>query len=196
MKGFRFFTGGFVFVLIFSALAFAQTEQTKNAPLGKIAVINTETFYDKEKGISEIVETNDKLETEFKLQKDELSALAEKIKILEKELKDTAGMIESPRDISKEMINGKVNEYELAVENFKKTQDDIKSLYDKRKPEVFADIYKKVGDAIKQFTKEKGYALILDSSKLNDGVILGELDDVTNEFIKYYNDSFVQTKIQ
>jgi len=191
MKGFRFFTNSLIFVLILSAFAFAQT-----VPANKIAVIDTEVFYDKEKGIKEIVETNDKLETEFKPQKDELLSLAEKLKVLEEELKDVAGMIESPRDIgiTNEMIDGKVKEYDSAVENYKKRLNDVKSLYDKRKPVIFADVYKKVGEAIKQFMKEKGYVLILDNSKLTSGLILGDLDDVTKEFIKYYNDNFAGTE--
>jgi Skp family chaperone for outer membrane proteins len=76
-----------IFVLILSALAFAQAEKTQNAPT-KIAVINTEAFYDKETGIKEIVEANNKLEAEFKPQIDELEALKDTILKLEKEIKE------------------------------------------------------------------------------------------------------------
>jgi hypothetical protein len=62
---------------------------------------------------------------------------------------------------------------------------------------IFADTYKKVGEAIKQFAKEKGYLFILESSKDTSFIIIeGETDDVTEEFIKYYNENFAKTETQ
>lgn len=194
MKDFQFFSKSLVFVLFLVALTFAQTKKPQTSAPTKIASINTEAFYDKETGIKEVVETNARLETEFKPQKDELNLINEKIKKLEKELKDTAGMIESPRDLTIETTDGRVNEYDLAVENYKNRQAEIKVLYEKRKAEIFADVYKKVREAIKQFAKEKGFMMIIDSSKSNRDPILGDFDDVTEELIKYYNSNFAKTK--
>lgn len=192
MKGFRFFTGGCVFVLILSALAFAQIEKTQTSAPNKIAGINTEAFYDKEAGIKEVVEANDKLETEFKSQKDELRLLGEKIQNLQKEIEELA----KPQKVGcYPSIQNKVDEYKKLISEYKRRQDDLKSLYDKRKPEIFADIYKKVGEAIKQFAKENGYVIVLDSSKDNSSTIIeGETIDITKEFIKYYNDNFAKTQ--
>jgi len=87
MKGFRFFTGNLIFVLILSALTFAQTEKPQTSNVNKIALINTEAFYDKVTGIKEIVEANDKLDLEFEPQLLELILMAEKIQNQEKEIK-------------------------------------------------------------------------------------------------------------
>jgi len=72
MKGFQFFVVNLVFILCFAAFAFAQTEMTPTPTPFKIGLVETEAFYDKETGIREIVETNDKLEAELKPQKEEL----------------------------------------------------------------------------------------------------------------------------
>jgi len=84
-------------------------------------------------------------------------------------------------------------EYKILAGDLKKRQEEVKTLYEKRKAEIFADVYKKVGDAIQQFAKEKGYTHILDASKLGDALIV--CDDeayITKEFIKYYNENYTK----
>jgi Skp family chaperone for outer membrane proteins len=196
MKGFRFLTGGFVFVLIFSALAFAQTEKTQSNYASKIGFINSEAFDNKETGIKEIVETNEKLEAEFKPQIDELKAIAEKIQNQQEEFKKAgSGYWDGP--IPKEKLDKSLKDYESDVCKYKTRTEEIKSQYDKRKSEIFADVYKKVRDTIKQFAKEKGYLIVLDSSKDNSSAIIeGETIDITKEFIKYYNENIAKSKSQ
>ena len=50
---------------------------------------------------------------------------------------------------------------------------------------------KDIGNAIQEFARQKGYAAILDSSKLDSSGLLLAYDDtkadVTKEFIVYYN---------
>jgi len=196
MKGFRFLTGGFVFVLIFSALAFAQTEKTQSNYASKIGFINSEAFDNKETGIKEIVETNEKLEAEFKPQIDELKAIAEKIQNQQEEFKKAgSGYWDGP--IPKEKLDKSLKDYESDVCKYKTRTEEIKSQYDKRKSEIFADVYKKVRDTIKQFAKEKGYLIVLDSSKDNSSAIIEvETIDITKEFIKYYNENIAKSKSQ
>jgi Skp family chaperone for outer membrane proteins len=194
MKGFRVFTKSWIFVFILSALAFAQTANPQNSATGKIGLIDTEVFGNKETGIREIVEAYDKLESEIKPQKDELVVWAEKIQKLEKEIGEFQLILKKYPGACVSMKE--IEEYDKLITEYKKQEQTAKSFYDKRKSEIFADVYKKVGGAIQQFAKEKGYALIIDSAKLNDGVILGELDDITKEFIKYYNENFVKAVTQ
>lgn len=197
MKSFRFFTKSLISVLILSALAFAQTEKTQTSAVNKIATINTEAFYDKETGIKEVIETNDKLEAEFKLQSDELFALAEKILKLQKELEEFQKLSERFKGICvPDDINKKFDDYEKLTSEYKEKQRTLKSLYDKRKPEIFAGVYKRVGDAIKQFAKEKGLLIIDISKDFCMCICEFQNDDVTAEFIKYYNENFAKTKTQ
>jgi Skp family chaperone for outer membrane proteins len=197
MRAFRLLISSFALTLVFMALAIAQTEKTQTVPQVKIAVINTDAFYDKETGIKEVVETDNKLEAEFKPQFEELKLMAEKIVKLEKELKILgSGYWDGP--ITKEDIEKLISDYESAVSKYKTRQNEIKSLYEKRKPEIFADVYKEVGAAIKQFSTENGY-LIIDISKSYSSFIITDVDedeDVTKEFIKYYNEIFAKSKSQ
>ncbi len=195
MKGFAVFTKSLIFVLILSASAFAQTEKTKTPDAVKIGSIDTTVFYDKEKGIKEVVEAHDKIEVEFKPQADELQNLVENILKLQKEIEAFQSAAEKFKGIClPDEIFKKLDDYDKLTTEYKQKQESLKSIYDKRKPEIFADVYKKVGDAINQFKKEKSYVIIIDSSKSTPGMILGDLDDVTKEFIKYYNENFAETK--
>ena len=195
MKIVKFFVINLVLILVFTALSSAQTEKLQVSVAIKIATINTDAFNDKTNEIQEIVDAYDKLEARLKSQKDELLALTEEIKKLKDGLKYLSGP-PNPKDPPIEVMNNRVKEYKLAVINLEIKQDDVKSIYDKRKSEIFADIYKKVGNAIKQFAKENGYLMLIDIAKLKDGTIIlnPEINDITKEFIKYYNENFAKTK--
>lgn len=197
MKGFRLFTKSLMFVLILSALAFAQTETT---PPGKIAVINTAAFEDKETGIKEIAAAYDKIEAEFKPQAEDLKLVAEKIQNLKKEIEEFEVQSKKYRNVGCPIsIEKKLEEYDKLTKEYKQKQEEAKNLYDKRKPEIFADVNKIISEALKQFAKDKGYVAILDVSKCADcltGNFNGEDNDVTAEFIKYYNENFAKTKTQ
>lgn len=71
---------------------------------------------------------------------------------------------------------------------FKDKHNDFESLREKRESEFITPIKIKIGDALKQFGKEKGYGLILDSSKNSSMFTKSDIVDVTEEFIKFYND--------
>src|SRR5215218_2333713 len=157
MKISRFFIGGVVSVLILSALVFAQTEKPQTSNVNKIALINTEAFYNKETGIKEIVETNDKLESEFRPIVDELNSLYEKYNAMVEEIKKLQPPSAPYFYYCFSPLSEKIKELEKLEVKIKKKQEEAKKNYEARKPEIFADVYKKVGDAIQQFAKEKGY---------------------------------------
>jgi Skp family chaperone for outer membrane proteins len=196
MKGSRVFIKSLVFVLILAASAFAQTETTQNAVSTKVGVIDTSVFYDKEKGIREIVAAQEKLDAELKPKKDELAALQEIIQKLEKEINEILIIEKKYAQMNCFSPLVKMAEkYEKLVSEYKQKETEAKNLYEQRKAEIFADVYKRVGDAITQFAKEKGYVIILDKSKDNSSVIIeGETFDVTEDFIKYYNENYNKLK--
>jgi Skp family chaperone for outer membrane proteins len=202
MKMFRNLIYGFVFVLAFAFLAIAQTEKTQTTAQPKIALIFPEIFEDEKKGIRDLIEVNKKLDVEFKTESDELKTLADKVVNLEKELRQLASIsekknIEYPPNIISE-YKAKADKYKELSDEFNKKQSAAKALYDKRKAESTVDINKKIGEAVKQFAKEKGYDMILDATKLNN-CYPSWCDtslDVTQDFIKYYNENFGNTKSQ
>jgi Skp family chaperone for outer membrane proteins len=129
MRVVRFLISILALMVVFTVLAFAQTEKPQNSAATKIAFVNTEEFYEKETGIVELVESVNKIEAEFKPFADELNTMYEKIKKLEKELKDSAGKMEPPRGFTNKMVEDKINEYESAVEKLKKRQDELKPFF-------------------------------------------------------------------
>lgn len=198
MNNFRFFISILIFVLIFSALALAQTEKAQTLVGNKIAIIDSEAFDNKETGIKEIIEAYDKIEIEFKLQAEELNSMIEQIIKQNKELVEFSSKFEEycKVECSPEILNKKISEYDLLVSKYKKRQDEVKSLYEKRKSDTLANASSKIGAALKQFAKEKGYAIIIDSSKGNSYLIEGETFEITKEFIQFYNENFAKTKTQ
>jgi Skp family chaperone for outer membrane proteins len=192
MRVFQIFTKSVVFILIFSALAFAQTEKVQSPTLNKISFIDSEAFDDKETGIKELVAVYDKLEIEFKPQVQEIISLIEEIKRMQKEFEVSPGYVR----ISAEVINNKLKEYDLAAAKLKSWQEEAKTLYEKRESEQTAGIKKKIAQAVDLFAKEKGYKLIFMISKSNEPAILAKSEDadVTSEFIKYYNENFAKTE--
>ena len=203
MRVFRFLISNLALIFVFSVLAFAQTETPQNSAPNKIAVIDSKAFENSTNGIQEIVDAYDKLDAEFKVEFDQLKSLEEVIKDRQKVLQEMVGtgpFKEYPRESSKsiDIILSKVEELELLQNKYKEKIDKLKPLYEKRAAQTVEPIKKKISEATKLFAKEKGYILILDSAKLNDGIILeySELNDLTAEFIKYYNENFAKSKSQ
>jgi Skp family chaperone for outer membrane proteins len=194
MKIFRLLVSSLAFTLIFTTLVIAQTEKTQIVPPSKIAVIDSNLFYDKTNGVKELTEAYDKLEAEFKPQAEELELLAEKILKLQKTLEEFQILAKKYPNVGCYSFDDKFDEYDKLTLECKQKQTETRTLYQKRELEQIGDIKKKIGEAIQKFTKEKGYAIILDSSKINDGLIT-DVDDVTKEFIKYYNENFAKAKI-
>lgn len=190
MTGKSFLT--IIVILIITASAFAQ--ETPNAAVTKVVEIDTRVFQDREKGIPEVVAAQEKLDAEFKPQKDDLTALAEKIQKIEAEFRQMRS-IYAPRGITPKMIDAKIKEHEREIGNYRLKEKETKNLYEQRKAEIFAPVYQKVGDAIKQFAKENSY-FVIDRTTLNSGVVLGEFDDITEDFIKYYNEIYTKLKTQ
>ena len=184
-------------VLIFAASAFAQTETTQNSVSTKVGVVDMSIFYDKEKGIREIVAAQEKFDAELKPKKDELAALQEIIQKLEKEINETL-IIEKkyPQMNCFSPLVKMAEKYEKLVSAYRQKETEAKSLYDKRKAEIFADINKRITEAIKQFAKEKGYAVIIDIS--NESCWGGRFAEPneTEDFIKYYNEIYTKLKTQ
>ncbi len=74
--------------------------------------------------------------------------------------------------------------------DFKFKQEDAKDQYQSRYQVVVGPIYADIMKAMQEFTKQKGYSVILDGAKLEEAGILIGFDnkfDITKEFITFYN---------
>lgn len=183
-----------ILVLSFAILINAQTPSTK------IGLINRKDFDDITNGIKEVSDAYDELEIEFKPHNEELKAIAEKLKKLEIaliDLKKQTQIIQEKGGEYPKGIEDKINEYEQLACKFKSAEQKTKSIYEKREAEILKDVNLKISEALKQFAKKNGFAVILDKSVNNSSVIIdGEIVDITQDFINYYNKNFAETKTQ
>jgi Skp family chaperone for outer membrane proteins len=192
----------FAFILITAAFAFAQAEKPQTVFADKIPVINSNALEDEKTGITDFIEICKKLEEEFKPQSEELKTIYEKLQKLFKEFEKANRRcnesIHCSEKDAEEALN-KLEEYKSLSDESKSKQEAAKSLFDKRKAELSKEVNKKITVALNQFAKEKGYTLIFDS-RMRGCLIDSNFDsnekfnDITNEFIKFYNEIFVKIK--
>ncbi len=185
MNVFQFFIVNLILLVSIVISINAQTEKSQAVNSGKIAVINFELLKDEKTGIKDFVDVDKKLEIEFKPKDDELHLLFVKVQTLLKELKELEHLGEIR--ITKEFVENKFNEFELAGCKILRKQQEVKSLYEKRYSDLTEELNKKIISSLKLFAKDRDYKVILDSSKNNSVIIESEIVDVTNEFIQFYN---------
>ena len=68
--------------------------------------------------------------------------------------------------------------------------EDAKSRYEKRQQVVMGPVMGDIYKAMQEFAKQKGYALLLDVSKLADAQLVMAVDEkalITKDFIAFYN---------
>ncbi len=185
MKLFRLTVLSFIFTTIFVLSAFAQTG-------GKIAVINTSAFDIDKVGITKYVNAMDSVDKEFATVTTQLQTSATRYETLRKEITTLQEQAQkNPAvPINQNTVSAKVEEYEKLGREIKFKQEEAKANYERRRQAVMGPVLLDIGKAMDEFAIQKGFALILDSSKLEQaGVLLSvnKTADVTEEFIKFYN---------
>ena len=191
MKSFRFIIATLFIAAAFAASAFAQT------PTGRVGLINTLAFEDPKAGIGKYTTALKSVETEFQKELNELTALANRIQTLEKELTGLQTQLTSTNaavPVNKEQLQTtyatKADEYGKLGREFKFKQDDTKARFERRRQVVVGPILMDIGRAMNEYAKSKGYTMLLDGAKLEEaGVLLAfdEKSDVTKDFITFYN---------
>jgi len=193
MKTFRSIAALFVFAAIFAVSAFAQT--TTPAPTGKIVIVNTLAFGDKD-GITRYINAMNSLEIELKPDINALQTMNTRMQTLEKEIQDIERQLNDPKlppaiDKNKLQATGqtKLQEFQDLDRQFKFKQDDYKIKLQRREEAIVRPVSRDIGKALDEFAKKNGYSMIFDVSKDEKGLVL-VLDvksDVTKEFIVFYN---------
>ncbi len=192
MKTFRSIAAVFVFAAIFAVSGFAQAPAAQTNY--KIVVINTSVF-DSKDGIVKYVTAMNTLEKEFEPTETEIKTMATKYQALGKELealqKTAAASAGGTVPFDQKAAQAKVDEYQNMELAIKRKQEDAKARFERRQPQIMGPILQDIGKAMQDFAKQKGYALILDASKLEQANLILAYDetkaDVTKEFISFYN---------
>jgi Skp family chaperone for outer membrane proteins len=186
MKKFGFLAAALVFVFTLGFTAFAQPA-TQAAPT-KIGWIDTSAFSDEKGGIVKYVNAYKALANEAKPRETELIGIQTKIQTLSSELQKMTENKAVPFDEKTAFAKKDEGERLTRELEFKKKEYD--AFVQKRGNEILGPLNQDIGNAIKDYSKQKGYVAIFDIEKLaNAGAIL-HLDtaaDITKDFIAFYN---------
>lgn len=191
MKTFRSIAVSLFFAALFTVSAFAQTTPTQPTA-GRIVTINTAMFEDSKAGITKYVNAMTALNNEFEPAYKELQTMNTRLQTLQKQYNDLYTEAQKPGSpIKQEALQAKLDEIQNLQVEFKRKQEDAKIKFERRQAVVMGPVMQDIMKAISEFTKQKGYGLVLDAAKLdNAGIILGWDEakvDVTKEFVVFYN---------
>ena len=189
MKRFSFIAASFIFAAVFAVSAFGQAAQPGTNV--RIVVINTAAF-DAKDGITKYANAMNALEKEFAPTQTELTGLATRAQTLGAEIQTmqkNAGNSAVPFNPSS--LQSKIEEYQTLELTIKRKQEDGKRKFELRQSQIMSPVLQDIGKAMDEFAKQKGYALILDASKLEGAGLILAVDsakvDVTKDFITFYN---------
>jgi Skp family chaperone for outer membrane proteins len=185
MKMIRLFAVSLFLTALFAVSALAQS-----APV-KIAVINTYAFGDEKAGITKYIGAVKTINAEFAPVETELQTMNTKLNGLAKDiqtLRDQASAGKVP--IDEKAAQAKVEEAEKLQRDIKFKSEDAKARYERRQQAVMGPVMQDIGKALQDYAKQKGYTLIFDIAKDENGLLLAigdEKVDVTKDFITFYN---------
>lgn len=184
MKTIRLFGVALILTTFLALSAFAQT-----AP--KVALIDTYAFGVEKTGVTKYISAVNALNAEFKPLTDELKTMQTKLEGLANDIENLKKLAASnPKAFDEKAAQSKVDDAEKLQREIKFKQEDGNTRLEKRKNEVLAPIMQDIMKAVQDFSKQKGYALVLDVGRLYEsGILLGldEKADITTEFITFYN---------
>lgn len=195
MKTLRLIVVSAVFTTIFALSTFAQTT-------GKVGVIDPRYFEDEKQGITKIVQANATVETEYKPRITELQTMRDKMTAISKEGQQMVDAFQKNPGgvIGQQQIQAKTEELEKLQTEFKRKQEDLNNAFGRRLQQLTGPIYVEVRKALDEYTKQKGYSILLDATPLGQTqenpngisifVYLDDKADVTKDFIAFCNAKF------
>jgi len=194
MRIFSSIAAAFIFAALAAVSASAQVPAATAQP-AKIVVINSAAFAAKD-GISKYAKAIEALDLEFRQTQVDINTMGTRLQTLATEI-ENARKASSPspgvpaKAPDPAVMQAKVDEAQALDIKLKRTQEDAKARLEKREAAVLEPVMADIMKGLDEFAKQKGYALILDASKLaSAGVILaldGPKVDVTKDFITFFN---------
>ncbi len=169
-------------------LAIAATAQTTaNA---KIALINTNAFYNVEGGITKIANGYKKLNAEMKPMLDQYNTKATQYNNLKKAYDELVQRAGTGVPVDEKDAQTKGEQLLTLKTEITRMQEDIKNQKEKREAEIMEPINKEIGQSLETYSKQKGYTLVMDIGPMVNAQMLLYLEptiDITKDFITFYN---------
>ncbi|MFN0277095.1 MAG: OmpH family outer membrane protein [Pyrinomonadaceae bacterium] len=185
------FIASLAFWAVFAVSAFAQTPPAQTPGPVKIGVIDTYAFGDEKVGIIKYVNAVKSLNAEFAPAQLELETMNTRLTTLSKEIRtfqeQAAG---GAVPIENKTVQAKIEEGEKLQRDIKFKQEDAKARYERRQQAIMSPIMQDILKVVNDYARQKGYTLIIDLAKDNQGLVLAIGDDkidVTKDFITFYN---------
>jgi len=178
---------GTAFAMVLTGSVKAQTVAAQPAQPIRIMFINTLAFEDPKDGIKKMINANTLLDAEFKPVRAELETMGTKWQNLGDEIDR---LQKSTVPVNKQALQKMAEDRQLLETQIKRKTEDAKINYEKRQQSVVGPVVEDVYKTIQEFAKSKGYTVILDAAKLDQGGLLlawDEKADVTKDFVTYYN---------
>ncbi len=176
--------------------AFLTVSASAQVPATKIGWIVTGAFGDEKDGITKYVAAEKALDLELKPKADELRALQTRIKTLSDDLTKLQAACQNPAvpaACDQKSIAAKQDEGQRLQREFEFKQKEAQAYYAKRREEVLGPLSQQIFQALQDYAKQKGYAVIVDISTLGQPdapspiVFLDPAANVTKDFVTFYN---------
>jgi outer membrane protein len=145
-----------------------------------MALIYSEAFLDAKTGIARFNVLLGTLNREFQPRQTELTALAQKIEQLTKEINDQRA-VAAPASIQQ-----KQDSLDQLKKEYQRKGEDAEAAYNRRRQEIFAPLQQDIGKALEAFAKARGITVIVDGSQV-PVVYAADSIDVTRAFIADFN---------
>lgn len=176
-----------LFLIISSAVAtYAQAPgaTASQVPASKVAVINSDVFYDAKEGIARLNKALDTVQKEFEPKRTELRNLEQELTRRIDELQKLAAAGTAPESD----LRAKNAAIEQIKKDYQRKGQDAQDLLKRRLSEAQRPIIDDIVKALDVFAKARGITLTLDSAKLPDAImtVLPSVD-ITSDFVKDYN---------
>ena len=189
MKRIYILAASFVFLFVMVSISFAQA-----VPASKIGWIVTTDFGDDKGGISKYLNASKALETEMKPRALELQTLQTKLNTIGDDLAKISAACQNPAvPCDQKGAAAKQEEGQRLKREFEFKQKEAQAALDKRRAEVMGPITTNIYQALQEYAKLKGFAVVLDVAALgaadqpNPVLVLDPSADITKDFITWYN---------
>ena len=169
-------------IIVFISAGFASAQ----TPATKIAIIDSNAFFDEKAGITKLVTATKQLNDSFKPTQVEIDNLTKRLQTL-------AGEIENRRkqpNPDQKLLQSKADEGDQLQRNLKYKTEDAKEKYSRQQGLTIGPVMQAIGKGLEDYAKQKSYTLIFDLAKDQGGFLVAIGDqsvDVTKDFVTFYN---------
>jgi Skp family chaperone for outer membrane proteins len=170
----------FLMLLLSASIAAAQA-----AP-SKVGIVDSGAFFDEKAGVTKLVAGMKLLNDGFKTTQTELDTLNKRLQTLATEI----DALQKQPNPDQRLLQTKAAEGEQLQRNIKYKTEDAKERYAREEARIIGPIMQAIGKGLQEYAKAKGFTLIFDVSKDQNGFLVAIGDqaaDVTKDFVAFYN---------